>query len=37
MSKFSVLISIYYKEKTEYFNRAMQSIWDEQNVKPDEF
>ena len=36
MSKFSVLISIYYKEKTEYFNRAMQSIWDEQRVKPDE-
>jgi len=34
--KFSVLMSIYYKEKPEYFNRAMQSIWDEQIVKPDE-
>lgn len=34
--KFSVLMSIYYKEKPEYFNRAMQSIWDEQSVKPDE-
>jgi len=29
-------MSIYYKEKPEYFNRAMQSIWDEQTVKPDE-
>jgi len=34
--KFSVLMSIYYKEKPEYFNRAMKSIWDEQSVKPDE-
>lgn len=34
--KFSVLMSIYNKEKTEYFNRAMQSIWYEQSVKPDE-
>jgi glycosyltransferase involved in cell wall biosynthesis len=34
--KFSVLMSIYHKEKVEYFNRAMQSIWDEQTVKPDE-
>lgn len=34
--KFSVLMSIYYKEKPEYFNRAMQSIWDEQTIKPDE-
>ena len=36
MNKFSVLISIYYKEKPEYFNRAMQSIWDEQTIKPNE-
>ena len=36
MSKFSVLMSIYNKEKTEYFNKAMQSIWDEQSVKPNE-
>ena len=34
--KFSVLMSIYYKEKAEYFNRAMQSIWDEQTIKPAE-
>jgi len=34
--KFSVLISIYYKEKAEYFNIAMQSIWKEQIRKPDE-
>ena len=33
---FSVLMSIYHKEKVEYFNRAMQSIWDEQIVKPSE-
>lgn len=34
--KFSVLMSIYHKEKPEYFNRAMQSIWDEQTIKPNE-
>jgi glycosyltransferase involved in cell wall biosynthesis len=34
--KFSVLMSIYHKENPEYFDRAMQSIWDEQTVKPDE-
>ncbi|MDY0402701.1 glycosyltransferase [Sulfurovum sp.] len=33
---FSVLMSIYHKEKPEYFNRAMQSIWDEQTIKPNE-
>lgn len=36
MIKFSVLMSIYYKEKAEYFNRAMKSIWDEQSIKPNE-
>lgn len=36
MNKFSILMSIYYKEKPEYFDRAMVSIWDEQSVKPDE-
>jgi hypothetical protein len=35
-SHFSILISIYHKEKPEYFDRAMQSIWDEQTMKPDE-
>ena len=34
--KFSVLMSIYVKEKEEYFNSAMLSIWDFQTVKPDE-
>jgi len=32
--KFSVLMSIYHKEKADYFNRAMLSIWDEQTIKP---
>jgi len=34
--KLSVLMSIYHKEKPNYFNRCMQSIWDEQTVKPNE-
>jgi len=34
--KFTVLMSIYNKEKVEYFNRAMESIWDSQTVKPNE-
>lgn len=29
-------MSIYHKEKSEYFNRAMLSIWDEQTIKPNE-
>lgn len=29
-------MSIYYKENAEYFNRCMQSIWNEQIVKPNE-
>jgi len=33
---FSVLMSIYYKEKPEYFNRCMHSIWNEQTIKPNE-
>lgn len=36
MNKFSVLMSIYHKEKPEYFDRAMKSIWDEQTTKPNE-
>ncbi|PSM51732.1 glycosyltransferase, family 2 [Campylobacter blaseri] len=35
-TKFSVLMSIYYKETPEFFNKAMQSIWDNQTLKPDE-
>ncbi len=34
--KLSVLMSIYHKEKIEYFNQAMKSIWDDQTVKPTE-
>jgi len=34
--KFSVLISIYNRENSIYFHRAMQSIWDEQTLKPNE-
>lgn len=34
--KFSVLISIYFKENPEYFNSAMKSIWTQQTLKPDE-
>lgn len=34
--EFSILMSIYYKEKSEYLQRAMISIWDEQTVKPNE-
>lgn len=33
---FSLLMSIYYKEKPEFFDRAMKSIWDEQTIKPTE-
>jgi glycosyltransferase involved in cell wall biosynthesis len=36
MMKFSVLISIYNKENIEYFNNAMESIWDDQILKPNE-
>lgn len=34
--KFSVLIPVYKKEKLEYFQQAMQSIWDDQTRKPDQ-
>ena len=34
--KFSVLMSLYIKEKPEYFNLAMKSIWDDQSLKPNE-
>lgn len=31
---FSVLLSVYAKEKPEYFNQAFLSIWDHQTLKP---
>ena len=34
--KLAILMSIYYKEKPIYFHRAMQSIWDDQTLKPNE-
>ena len=34
--KFSVLLSIYYKENTDYFDKAMQSIYTNQTIKPNE-
>lgn len=30
----TVIISLYYKEKGDYFNKAMESIWDNQTLKP---
>ena len=36
LQPFSILISIYYKEKPEYLNRAMQSVWNEQSTKANE-
>jgi len=34
--KFSVLISLYAKERPDYLNQALKSIWNDQNVKPNE-
>ena len=33
---FSVLMSIYKNEKVEFFTRCMESIWNEQTIKPNE-
>jgi glycosyltransferase involved in cell wall biosynthesis len=33
---FSVLMSVYYKEKPEYLLLALDSIWDKQTLKPNE-
>ncbi|MDI9760076.1 amylovoran biosynthesis protein AmsE, partial [Acinetobacter baumannii] len=30
---FSVLMSLYHKEKPEHFNTCMASIWDQQTLK----
>lgn len=32
----SVLMSVYHKEKPEYLQQALESIWDNQTLKPDE-
>lgn len=34
--KFSVLISVYFKEKPEYLDKSLESILDKQLLKPDE-
>lgn len=34
--KFSVLISLYAKERPDYLNQALKSVWNDQNVKPNE-
>ena len=34
--KFSVAMSVYKKDNAQYFDRALESITDQQNVKPDE-
>ena len=37
MSCFSVLMSVYYKEKPEFFSLALESILERQSMKPTEF
>lgn len=34
--KFSVLISVYYKENSDFLKLALRSIWEEQELKPSE-
>ena len=34
--KISVLMSVYKSEKPAYLNRSLQSVWDDQTLKPDE-
>ena len=34
--KFSVLLSLYFKEKPEFLESALKSIWDNQSIKPNE-
>jgi glycosyltransferase, group 2 family len=36
MVEISVLMSVYKSEKPAYFSRSLQSIWDDQILKPDE-
>ena len=36
MYNFSVLIPIYYKEHSEYLKESLESIWDNQTLKPSE-
>lgn len=34
--KFSILLSLYNKEKVEFLNQCFQSIWDNQTIQPNE-
>ena len=34
--KFSVLISVYNKERPDFLEKSLKSIWDEQTLKPNE-
>lgn len=36
MATISVLMSVYHSEKAEYLNRSLQSVWDDQSLKPNQ-
>lgn len=36
MATISVLMSVYHFEKAEYLNRSLQSVWDDQSLKPNQ-
>jgi len=36
MTKFSVLISVYFKENSSFFEKALSSIWNDQTLQPTE-
>jgi len=36
MIKFSVLLSVYIRERPEFLEKSLQSIWDDQTLKPNE-
>ncbi|MDT1847607.1 glycosyltransferase, partial [Acinetobacter baumannii] len=36
MLQFSVLLSLYFKEKPEYLEKCFASIWDNQSLEPSE-
>lgn len=36
MSKLSVLMAVYKSEKAEHFHRSLQSVWDDQALKPNQ-
>lgn len=36
MATISVLMSVYHSEMAEYLNRSLQSVWDDQSLKPNQ-